>query len=884
MMWKMNSHAYALKNKQFNRFKIISLIILVMLILNVSMMPIVSLAVTIGTSSQGVQTLNFIIGPFEYYTINTGTSISEVRISSDGGKLVFGNVGGKISYMRMNLEPIWSWTLIGEIVSVKPSRDFSKFIVMTRNRQVFLINSAGVIEEVWERGFRGDLEVLALDSKALKIAVSDTLGYVYVLDAKNPYGRREARTNATITDLSYLLSRDGFSSESLAVAINNYKLQTENLMYIGGVIVTYDLTVGDGNIPLENSIIELIPVNQSVGPIAYFIGPTGDRFVALGGYVENVNHIIVLDLKSKKVIVQPQYPLGYPVGGKVIDVIASRDGRYVIAASNDYNVYVLKWNGRYYEYYWSVSVGAPVSSIALSWDGKVIAVGSSNGWIYLISIDGDVLWKVNLGINNLITSIDLSDDGNVLVVGFSDGTIALLKGVKRKMLNLIITLETPNVNTPFEITVSPAGKSENYTCTLPPTSKARFLLPPGIYTIKIDNEDIGVSTFTFDLTVDSQLKITPLMFKMPTYTLKVKIVDSETGEPISNAIVDIHNVKKGTVETLKTNEFGTLEVILPRGEYVISTVKSGYVESERYNIMLRSNLTLTIPLKPATVTLNIQVLGLSNKPVENTQIYINGELVGTTGPNGSLNIPLKVGKYDLTVKAKHYEEFNATIDTSQVESIRVYLNPKIYSLKLNIVDSETKVAIGNVKVEVLYDKTKVLEKMITRENNTIELPFGNYTLKFEAKHYIPLQRKVSVVRNETLEVPLLKTSYPLIVNVKNDVGEFIEGAKVTAEIPQLGFKSEIQSDSTGKAILQLKYGAYMLKVEAPGYKPYEQVVTVEGPVTVDVVLEPGITIVLQRLLPYIAGVIVIAIIIVFLLIRIRRRIIAPEEEEEEILE
>jgi len=107
---------------------------------------------------------------------------------------------------------------------------------------------------------------------------------------------------------------------------------------------------------------------------------------------------------------------------EVRSVAISSDGKYVAVGSNDDYIYL--FNSSTSNQVWNYSTGEDVTTVAISIDGTYIVAGSDDDNVYLMNKSSDTpMWSYNA--DDHIQSVDISDNGFYLVAGCEDGLVYL---------------------------------------------------------------------------------------------------------------------------------------------------------------------------------------------------------------------------------------------------------------------------------------------------------------------------------------------------------------------------------------------------------------------------------------------------------------------------
>jgi len=109
------------------------------------------------------------------------------------------------------------------------------------------------------------------------------------------------------------------------------------------------------------------------------------------------------------------------INESVYSVAISSDGKYIVAANRDGNIFLFNTSSS--KPLWNYSIGIIVRTLAISYDGEYIVAGTNNGAIggtYLFNKSGGTpMWHHHIGIQtaDLVWCVKLSNDSNYIVAG-----------------------------------------------------------------------------------------------------------------------------------------------------------------------------------------------------------------------------------------------------------------------------------------------------------------------------------------------------------------------------------------------------------------------------------------------------------------------------------
>ena len=139
--------------------------------------------------------------------------------------------------------------------------------------------------------------------------------------------------------------------------------------------------------------------------------------------------------------------------GSITEAAFSRDGTTVATSAPDQTTRLRSTVDALFPI---VSFATPsVSSIALSADGHVIAVGDAKGTVRLSGRNGDVIENVTTGAASPIEALDVSADGTLLAAGAADGSVHVSRISRQPATAITLTESKAAIQ---DISFSPDGR------------------------------------------------------------------------------------------------------------------------------------------------------------------------------------------------------------------------------------------------------------------------------------------------------------------------------------------------------------------------------------------------------------------------------------------
>jgi hypothetical protein len=245
------------------------------------------------------------------------------------------------------------------------------------------------------------------------------------------------------------------------------------------------------------------------------------------------------------------------------------------------------------------------------------------------------------------------------------------------------------------------------------------------------------------------------------------------------------NVRNSQVFINAVLQKGTapMRLTLNSGTYNVTVRASGYQDYVA-NVNLSRNFTLNAVLQPITYALTI------NANILNATVFVNNQSRGTA----PVRLDLQAGRYSLRVEAPGYHPHNQVVQFQRDAVINASLEPITYALTVN----------SSVRGAAVFVNNQSRGAAPLR----LDLQAGQHSLRVEAEGYYPFNQVIQFDRDTVVSASLEPMTFRL--NVTSNV----QGAEVL-----------LNGNKAGNAPMRIEMspGQYNLRVSAPGYYEYNQV-------------------------------------------------------------
>lgn len=869
-----------------------------------SIMLALTLASMYTPGSRAEYTAHIIV-PGSTHTYIDG-SITSIDIAYDGSYMAVASDTGYIYLVGFDGRILWKTRMRSSVSHMQGSLNLEWIVAVSKAMELTVYSYNGSLVDYRHRCSRAPARSLLYLYDRSIVSILDELGWLYSYAIGEPKGRSEewilgynytakdyklsiARFDPSVfVELYPCISSQGLTGEA-AVAI--YARITDNRT---GVPSTYEAPLlrfyRFTGIAIENPFQVVLDDMRGYTLDSLTLYDTGSSklIVAAGSNPANPNPKARYLLRLYELT---DYKLGglytvrsswsYSLGGRCVALKIDSSGRYIAVASEDYQLYLFGRSIQSVDYVWSVSLGYTPSCIALESIPLSIAVGTSDGWVYMLDGSGDLLWRSPLSLSTA-NSIDLSKLGYRLAVGFADGSLAIISDARSKRRILDVSLVDPMGASIAGANLTVAGMGVEVHALTP----NRLLLPVGSYAVVVDHMDIGKASIDVQLTSDLDLEVDSRILAQPMYPLTLNVYDERSFDVKPESYrVEVEGRLGLNVSATLTPLNSTL--ILPRDTYNVRVYADHY-RSYNATVRLISSVNLTVPLKPESYRLGLSVYSLIDGLIGQARVELwwMGKPYGYTytSPRGEAVFTAPYGDYIVKVQVNHHNPRITSIRLAEDTAIDVALEPILYDVTVYVRGSDGTPISGSARI---YRAGKLhSEESFTGGVCRVILPYGSYKLEFASKGWKKASIDLTIPEKLSAEAILQLETYMLTLTVVDDTDKPLENARITLSGP---VSLSSPTDSYGVFRREIVRGGYTVTVSMDGYRSTTVYVDLSESKQILVRLQPEPITILWRYLPYIlllAAAPVGSLLAIMLYLRRRRRMEMELEElsEEELKE
>ncbi len=314
-----------------------------------------------------------------------------------------------------------------------------------------------------------------------------------------------------------------------------------------------------------------------------------------------------------------------------------------------------------------------------------------------------------------------------------------------------------------------------------------------------------------------------------TYSTTFTVTDTETGDPVSGAEINIDE------KVITTNASGLAYVELENGSYPYTITLAGYFDASGTITVDNNPVNENVSIDPITsfdVNFTVQEDGTAD-PIQGAVINIDGSTL-TTDNSGLAAINLENGTYTYTVTATGYLDQSSSVTINGAsEAVSVSLVPVSgYTVTFTVNDDATADPIDGATINI--EGTNITTDASGMAD--IVLENGTFTYTVTATGYTDQTGSVTVNNaNEDITVNLATIpTYDAIFAITDiETGNPIENATIDIN------GSTLNTDSDGNANIQLENGTYDYTINATDYIEETGSVTINNATeTINAALSP----------------------------------------------
>jgi hypothetical protein len=318
-----------------------------------------------------------------------------------------------------------------------------------------------------------------------------------------------------------------------------------------------------------------------------------------------------------------------------------------------------------------------------------------NGANYARANNLGQVYLTHSGLNDLNIQVSMTgyDDWKRLV---SRNETSLLVNLSRKSLTLKVSLYDSDTLVPVSgafVNVSAVNTTLQKQTDI--SGSAAFgVKATTLYTVDIEAPNYQPRHGTVDMASENR-EVQYWLLSGNRFAIEIKDKDGKT--PVSDTEVRIDSVLVG-----KTDTKGRLVIPLTRGKtYLLEIRKTGYQTVTESRIITEADAIYAVEISKAPIGAFIYVFDETHAAINSADVYINGNLSGTTNQYGRSTFPSLVsGSYPVEIRKTGYVTASRTIQVSNTsEDYTFVMTFENADLTLFVQDNEQKI-VPNASISI----------------------------------------------------------------------------------------------------------------------------------------------------------------------------------------
>ncbi len=265
--------------------------------------------------------------------------------------------------------------------------------------------------------------------------------------------------------------------------------------------------------------------------------------------------------------------------------------------------------------------------------------------------------------------------------------------------------------------------------------------------------------------------------------------------------------------TIRGKIYSDRRIQLPPGKYSITFKADGYADFVT-DVTINGETVLTVNMQaiaavatPVPAPSVFALIFQCNVP--GAQVFIGTSLIGSVANP----VALPVGTYQIKISAPGYRDFVNNVTIQSQMTLPVNLVPNTFNLSISANVPNAQITVNNMSI---------------KSGSVVALPPGAVNIRATAPGYTESNQSLNLTEDRALNIVLSPSVYNLQITVN------VNGASIFVN------NSQLQSQNAS-AVAVLPAGTYPVRITAPGYQDYNNVVQLTGnmPLTVQLQVAMG---------------------------------------------